>query len=89
MSWRFGLVTPEEQPQISFLSAPEDVGAYSGVASRLTFRQTEKDVAQGSKVHVAVYHSEEGFRVGYDHLGKKHACCTTELVRQGKCDAEG
>ena len=82
-------MTPEEQPQISFLYAPQDIGLYAGIASKLNFEQAGGDATSQSKVHVAVYHSEEGFRVGYDHLGKKHACCTTELVRLGKCDAEG
>lgn len=36
-----------------------------------------------------IYHSLEGFRLGNDHLGKKHVCCTTEMVNKGECDNEG
>jgi hypothetical protein len=36
-----------------------------------------------------IYHSLEGFRLGNDHLGTKHVCCTSEHVKQGKCDNEG
>lgn len=89
ISWRFGIVTPEEQPQISFVYAPPDLGNGAGIVSRLVFHATSAQIARQAKVYVAVYHSDEGFRLGVDHLGKKHVCCTKALLDQNKCDRLG
>ncbi len=55
----------------------------------MTFRVSQDVVARKLKVYVLVYHSREGFRLGNDHLGKKHVCCTAAMLRDRKCDQEG
>jgi hypothetical protein len=90
ISWRFGLVTPPEQPQISFLYAPfDEMSDLSRIDSRLKFETAAADLPKNKRVHIAIFHSAEGFRIGVDHLGKKSTCCNRELVSKGKCTLEG
>ncbi len=36
LAWRYGAVTIGDEPQISFLYAPPELGAHAGIASRCT-----------------------------------------------------
>lgn len=89
-SWRFGLVTQEEQPQISFLYSPSDQAIRPVIFSQLTFT-VAAEVLQRThpRVDVLVYHSRNRFRLGVDRMGKKEMCCTTELFNAGKCSRLG
>ncbi len=90
MSWRFGMVTGQEQPQISFLYAPGDQALYPTVFSRLTFRVAPEVLKRGTpRIDVLVYHSQEKFRLGVDRLGKKQMCCTSEMVDRNQCSKRG
>lgn len=55
----------------------------------VTFESPPETVSRVPLLHVAVYHSSEGFRVGIDKLGRKHMCCTKEMYDAKRCDVVG